>query len=105
MRIINVVTATTQEGKWEEMLEHLKSFVPISKKIWPDVGFHILTPRSGLLNRIIYVEQFPSMAVQEKWQESWDNYPEVTQIVRKQIELSKTESVETFELEASTADL
>jgi hypothetical protein len=44
------------------------------------------------------------MEVQEKWQASWSEHPEAHQIIKRHIELLKTEAVETFELVASTAD-
>ena len=104
MRIINVVTATPEKGKFGEMLEHLRKAVPVCRRIWPHMGFHVLTPRTGSLGRVLYVEQFASLAAHEAWQESWAKYPEVIEVVRRQIELAANESVETFQLVASTAD-
>ncbi|MBT3274584.1 MAG: hypothetical protein HN368_15615 [Spirochaetales bacterium] len=103
-RIINVVTATCEKDNFGPMLKNLKTGVPIVKKCWPDMGFHILTARSGPMFRVLYVEQFPSMAAHEKWQESWGEYPEAMQIIEKHVGLIKTESVEIFQLEGSTAD-
>ena len=104
MRIINVVTAEYEKGERNEMLGNLKSSVEVCKRIRPDVGFHVLFPWTGRLNRILYVEQFPSLADHESWLSSWANDEEGSKLVRKQIELATMESVETFVLTASTAD-
>ena len=69
MKVITTVTAKPKGEKWGEFMEKCKTLAELSNREWPESHFSVLSTRSGP-RRIVWVEQQPSLAAKEQWEES-----------------------------------
>jgi hypothetical protein len=70
MKIIFTATIKPKAGEMNNVLEKCKTAAALANDKAPDSHFSFLTPRDGHWNRIIWVENHPSLAAFEQWEEN-----------------------------------
>lgn len=69
MKIITILDCRIQEGNVGETVEAAKKLADFCNKAWPESKFSVWSPRSGYFGRVVWVEEMPSLAAKEKWEE------------------------------------
>ena len=98
MKIFTTIDVTYKEGKRGEAVEALVELADVSKKNWPNAHFHVLSPRTGQHGRLIWIEQFPSMAAKEEYEESRFEIKEFAEPMEKIFALIHSSTVVDYHL-------
>ena len=80
MKVITTIDITYTKGKLAEMAEAMKNLAIACNKHYPDYEFSVISPRSSSGGRMIWVEQCPSLAAKEKWEETRMQVPEIAKL-------------------------
>ena len=80
MKIVTVIDWKIQEGKSAKARDALIKLAEFCNKKWPDATFSVLGPRSGHFGRVLWIEEQPSLAAKEQWEENRGKEPGLNEL-------------------------